>query len=402
MSIAIMETGVRAVVAAGWAVNDGAASTFAQSFYSSMIEGYAYGESVSAARMKCYDPRHNTWGAYQCYGDPDFQFFGAPRKTSGDIDLVLSESHLVKRLDILGKKAGDQVGRTNTTKVAEELREIEQRYSAEFGSADVWEAFASAYAEAGDFDSAVFCYRKAVADGSTRTKAMEQLTNLEVRLAAMINRGESIPNARVRESPTELCTTAEGRLERLLKLDRTAEREVIKGSLYKRWATIAPEGRDMIDDLRTSRDAYAAAATLASRGSSELSVYQACLAVQMAYIAAAHAGVRAECDVSWFNDYLGRLHQQRKHMNPKSVDGDSYTRARPVDIDATETIASGQIADPTKAKEIVQGFTFVFRIRSSARHRLSVKHHYRELAELLPEEAERASADAIANDLSDD
>jgi CHAT domain-containing protein/triacylglycerol esterase/lipase EstA (alpha/beta hydrolase family) len=402
MSIAIMETGVRAVVAAGWAVNDAAASAFARSFYSSMMAGYAYGESVSQARADCYNARDNTWGAYQCYGDPDFQFFGSRRRTSDDSDVVLSKRHLVKRLEILGNKASDQVGRANTAKVAADLRGIEDRYSDEFGTPDVWEAFGSAYAEAGAFDSAVFSYRKAVDKGATNTTAMEQLANLEVRLAAMIHRDGEIPNRRVDGSATELCLSAEGLLNRLLALHPTQERLAIKGSLYKRWASIGGANRDKIEDLRTSRDAYAEAERLASRGSPELSVYQACLALQMAYLAAAEANTLAEQDVEWFKDYRCRLEQQRETMDPESVDGSYYERARPIDIDATEIIVSGRITEAGNAEAIIDGFTFAFKIRSSARERLSVKHHYRELAELLPKEDQRASAKSIADRLGDD
>ena len=71
----LIDIGVRAVVACGWAVDDAAASTFATTLYNRLLAGMTFGESVAAARWETWS-RHqsvNTWGAYQCYGDPEFR-----------------------------------------------------------------------------------------------------------------------------------------------------------------------------------------------------------------------------------------------------------------------------------------------------------------------------------------
>ncbi len=72
--------GVRAVVAAGWAVDDAAARTFAVTFYEQMLQGRPFGEAVQIARQATYKghPGVNTWGAYQCYGDPDYCLIRKP------------------------------------------------------------------------------------------------------------------------------------------------------------------------------------------------------------------------------------------------------------------------------------------------------------------------------------
>jgi CHAT domain-containing protein len=67
----LIEIGVKAVIAAGWAVNDQAAADFAKIFYSRMFEGYSFGDAVTEARSFIYENyrgSNNTWGAYQCYG----------------------------------------------------------------------------------------------------------------------------------------------------------------------------------------------------------------------------------------------------------------------------------------------------------------------------------------------
>ncbi len=71
----LIEMGVRAVVAAGWAVRDDAAKDFATVFYEKMLGGETFGRALGLARTHTYDMFGdcNTWGAYQAYGDPDYR-----------------------------------------------------------------------------------------------------------------------------------------------------------------------------------------------------------------------------------------------------------------------------------------------------------------------------------------
>ena len=71
IGVQLIEMGVKAVVAAGWAVDDTSALLFAEKFYQQMFDGRPFGEAVKEARSTCYknNNKNNTWGAYQCYGD---------------------------------------------------------------------------------------------------------------------------------------------------------------------------------------------------------------------------------------------------------------------------------------------------------------------------------------------
>jgi hypothetical protein len=55
--------------------DDSAAKTFARKFYAAMLDGEPFGEAVRLARSETYATHGgvNTWGAYQCYGDPDYR-----------------------------------------------------------------------------------------------------------------------------------------------------------------------------------------------------------------------------------------------------------------------------------------------------------------------------------------
>lgn len=70
----LIAEGVQAVIVAGWVIDDAAAITFASTFYDKLLHGASFGQSALSARNNCFyqHPQVNTWGAYQCYGNPDF------------------------------------------------------------------------------------------------------------------------------------------------------------------------------------------------------------------------------------------------------------------------------------------------------------------------------------------
>lgn len=70
----LIAIGTRVVVAAGWAVDDRAARTFAEVFYRRLLDREPLRVAVRDARQQTYlaHPGCNTWGAFQVYGDPGF------------------------------------------------------------------------------------------------------------------------------------------------------------------------------------------------------------------------------------------------------------------------------------------------------------------------------------------
>ncbi len=81
LALQFIRLGARAVVAAGWQVDDAAALQFAESLYHALLQGEAFGDAVRQARTAVHadsGERHNTWGAYQCYGDPHWRLQAPP------------------------------------------------------------------------------------------------------------------------------------------------------------------------------------------------------------------------------------------------------------------------------------------------------------------------------------
>ncbi|TJZ74796.1 CHAT domain-containing protein [Chitiniphilus eburneus] len=131
LATAFMGMGARAVVAAGWAVDDAAALAFASSFYDSMLSGERFGQAVLAARQRVYDEfgqQNNTWGAYQCYGDGDFQLMRSHGQ-SHDFDdaqhgpAFVSPRELAARIAQIASSAGDQ----DTGLLLAQLNDLQQR-----------------------------------------------------------------------------------------------------------------------------------------------------------------------------------------------------------------------------------------------------------------------------------
>ena len=107
----LIEMGVRAVVACGWAVNDDAAKVFADTFYKEILGNSPFGEAVFEARQATYraHAETNTWGAYQAYGDPSFVLDPSPAEdginncSANHIDLVTPEQLIAALEDLLEK-----------------------------------------------------------------------------------------------------------------------------------------------------------------------------------------------------------------------------------------------------------------------------------------------------------
>lgn len=81
----LIEIGVRCVVVAGWAVGDGPAQTFGETFYEQILqEGRTFGDAVLQARLAAHatDPLDITWGAFQAYGDPGWRTDPTGRATA--------------------------------------------------------------------------------------------------------------------------------------------------------------------------------------------------------------------------------------------------------------------------------------------------------------------------------
>jgi len=113
--------GAKAVVAAGWQVDDAAALDFARVFYAALLDGdgLPFGDAVKVARSevhRLHGARCNTWGAYQCYGDPQWRLLHDPSDADASLgssrlrgaEQCMSASELATRILQIEAVAGDK------------------------------------------------------------------------------------------------------------------------------------------------------------------------------------------------------------------------------------------------------------------------------------------------------
>ena len=181
LAVELIEAGCPAVVACGWAVDDGSAMRFARTLYTDLCGGQNFGAAVRHAREVAHDgaTTDNTWGAYQCYGHPGFALSLAPRGWTEATPDAASPSEAVAVLQRLstcaaappaplsGDPAGTQRLRQDflATREADLIRlgkfEEDIRRNGWADRSDVASALGDAYAACGDITSAVDAYRRA-------------------------------------------------------------------------------------------------------------------------------------------------------------------------------------------------------------------------------------------------
>ncbi|MEO5771413.1 MAG: CHAT domain-containing protein, partial [Burkholderiaceae bacterium] len=272
---ALINLGVRCVIAAGWAVDDGPAEVFATAFYGALLRGQRFIDAAALARERAWDaaPDSNTWAAYQCYGDPNWtlrresaqatpvppseRFAGvsSPLALTLALETVAVEARTVRGADDAERSARRAVHR-------QRLTYLEGRFAELWGGMGaVAEAYALAWSELGETAPAIDWYRRAVDanDGSASQQAAEQWANLRVRAAegrvtaalAQAREGgaaaarQAAALTRLRSAARSEIRAALRSIEQLLALSPTMARHSLAGSANKRLAMIESDaGRE--------------------------------------------------------------------------------------------------------------------------------------------------------------
>jgi tetratricopeptide (TPR) repeat protein len=272
---ALIKAGVRCVVAAGWAIDDDAAREFATTFYIRLLDGSRFIDAVHAARSAARELGGNTWAAYQCYGDPDWQYRRgtgdaqrpSPPPPSEELAGIPSAVALVLVLKTLAVKSEFQ--NADCAEQAARLEYLENSIERLWwNSGEVAEAFGHAWAKVGNFDKAITWFERArvAPDGTASLAAIEQLANLEVRRACEDVTTPNAGNRSAQQKARREITEAMALLDTLLAVGATIERESLYGSAYKRLALIeAAAGREdkEIEAISKMRDHYHAAEEIA-------------------------------------------------------------------------------------------------------------------------------------------
>lgn len=241
VAVELIDMGVNAVIAAGWAVDDGAAERFAEIFYRKLYgEKEGLGRAAWRARQHIYDnfENTNTWGAYQIYGEPDWRPAGPGEGQANESEDFASLAEAINFIECVGQDA--QTGLVRDVEAQRLQLDKVERWATKYSLADdaqLLYALASAKAELGDLERAIADYNSALKSEASQVplRAIEQLGNLSVRVALR----ENVPDAVKKAVEASL-----NKLETLSGLSGSddgrgsAELNVLRGGCYKRLAQI--------------------------------------------------------------------------------------------------------------------------------------------------------------------
>lgn len=267
LGVQFIRMGVRAVICAGWAVQDAAALAFAETFYASLLDGQTFGESVRAARKEIWShfPGVNTWGAYQCYGDPSYRLHhhGEPRirrplPYSTPTELVVDLDNLAEVLKASGAASKDEAAGKRINDLLERIPEPQRESWTQ--RADVAAALGFAWGEARSWPEAIEWLGKSLKapQGNCPIRVIEQLASFRVRRAAeewLKSRTQDVDEIDSATCKKEI-ERAISDLEMLCQYVPTAERLSLLGSAHKRLALMQEPTPARLDTLDKMAKAY--------------------------------------------------------------------------------------------------------------------------------------------------
>lgn len=229
----LINNGVKCVVAAGWAVNDDAALEFARIFYDRMFDGYSFGDAVKEARKVIFEKYSftNTWGAYQCYGDPFYKFDTQRRKPSGkEIEYLIVQEAEVDLENLLNEI---ELGEKSSGVYLEKMKKITDAVErAGMRNAKVTEFEALIYRELKEYDPACVKFEDLMRMNDASFAFSIAETYLNTRAKLITENFKKFPERKT-EYLAELSKLSSD-FETLIAYNPNAEKMNMLGSTYKR------------------------------------------------------------------------------------------------------------------------------------------------------------------------
>ena len=262
----LIMNGVKVVIAAGWAVDDSAALEFAKTFYEEILNGEEFGKAITKARSNTYKEmirsgkKNNTWGAYQCYGDPFFKLTNIPKpfatqgkKGTGEPwykffiaqEAEIALNNIINRADTKSYSA---------KQLESDLKEIIKAIDkAGIRNASITEKEAMAYIEINDYENAIDKFKDLLNDEQAifTVKALEKYCNIRAKQCV-----KDWQDGKNKKGQLNEVSSVIKDLNRLNDISETAERLSLLGSTYKRKAMIVALKKEKLIALRKAADYY--------------------------------------------------------------------------------------------------------------------------------------------------
>lgn len=259
----LIRMGVRAVIAAGWAINDSAAKVFAEQCYNALLQGYTFGNALLMARLETWKqyPNCNTWGAYQCYGDPDYKLLSRQPGgggQAGDSWRFVAEVEVIAELQNL-INAADTAQTGDVPWLQERLQQLQRAIPSEWLThAEILYALGRAYGKLDMFPQAIEAYTAAQDSPQADYPVilLEDKASLLTAWALGWSQGKlEPPDKRIAADPTALMGQAWNILHLLDGLGNSLQRFEETGKFWKRKAMMTL-GEERANALLAMEDAY--------------------------------------------------------------------------------------------------------------------------------------------------
>ena len=261
----VIRMGVRAVIAAGWAIDDDAAKVFSETCYNALLKGHTFGKAVLMARREAWQqfPNTNTWGAYQCYGDPDYKLLSR-KPAATDADKLADSWRFVAEVEVVAElqnliSMADTAQANDFPWLQERLQQLHRAIPAEWmNHADILYSLGRAYGKLEMFDKALEAYRAALdsPDANYPVVLLEDKVSLQTAWAVAWSQGRAdAPDSRVAASPAEFMEDSLKVLKLLDGLGNSLHRLEAEGKFWKRQAMMMV-GDDRAKALQMMEIAY--------------------------------------------------------------------------------------------------------------------------------------------------
>lgn len=253
IAVQFMQIGVRAVVAAGWAVNDSAAKTFADTFYDRILSGSDFGDSVRDARRETYlqHPDSNTWAAFQCYGDPGWRLSTNQNRHSSSESgfqprAPLSELEFVAEVRNIRLQASVTANQRRPRRLRKRLNELIEFLDSDWQqSGSIATSLGMAWSELADMTTGLDYLEKSLtlADGNLTANALNRWIECRYRTATMSGKSSELRSCR-------------NDLNRIVDVTPSAVRFAMLGSIARREALLSKDLAAVRKHLTASRKYY--------------------------------------------------------------------------------------------------------------------------------------------------
>ncbi len=396
VAVQLIRMGVRAVIAAGWEVTDSIALRFATSVYQGMLDRQAFGKVVRDARAEIYRdaPHDSTWGAYQCYGEPDFRLPGGSEvqrqaNRPPEFALIGEAISQIERIAAMAEVADE---RNRSAPHLAEIGRMEETIAAYgwMGDARVRSALATAYAQLGQFDTAIAHYAAAAVneDASAPVKAIEQHLNLVVRQAA--DRAHPEAASEIQQSIRALKSLASA-------CGDTLERLSLVGASYKRLAWLS-KGAERTKALKEMGQWYRKARKIGQQSRLDNTCYPWSQELTATIVESIRSSQKASGAAQDFD-------QIRQLLRPDSED--FWLLTMPADLTLLESVADGKLG-PEDRERVKNMYLRVWRHTGSDREASSVLEQFHFLIAMLEDSRQAKvkllieSLQALVKEISDE